>query len=521
MLTAIDLLNVDKELCKRSLAYFVKEAWHVIHPAEPLVWGWSMQAVCDHLQAITEGKITRLIINIPPGFSKSLLVCVFWPMWEWGPRGLTWLKYISVAHNSGVSDRDSLRSRDLLSSEWYQARWPVKLKDDQNQKTYFETTERGFRQASSMNVTGKRGNRILVDDPISVKESNSAAVIEEASHVWRSVLPNRINNPDTDAIVLIMQRVDVNDPTGIALDVEPGVWQHLCLPMEYEPERPCKTSIFTDPRTKAGELLFPERFSEARVEALKNNLGPYGYSAQYQQRPTPTGGGIIKRDWWQLWPADEKLPKVYYVVQSMDCAFSDKKSADNSAVTVWGLFRKDSKVNAILLDAWAEKLIYPDLLKKAIELWEDEYGDMTNGAEVYGRRANALLVENKSAGHGLIPDLRMRNINATPIERNRATGDKVSRVHSALPYLANGQMWVMESKKRKGQPVSWAEPFVKECEMFRPGGTGHDDYVDTWSQAVLWLKASRLLDIHEDDRAKSVPHYPQYKPQAIQRESAY
>lgn len=497
-LTELDLLNVDRELCKRSLAYFVQEAWHVLHPVEQLVWGWPMQAVCDHLQAVTDGKIKRLIVNIPPSFAKSLLVCVFWPMWEWGPRGLTWLKYISVAHNEDLSGRDSLRSRNLLMSEWYQARWPVKLKDDQNQKHYFETTENGFRQSSSMNVTGKRGNRILVDDPISVKESNSQAVINEAARIWRTVLPNRINNPKSDAIVLIMQRVDVEDPTGIALDIEPGKWEHLCLPMEYEPERPCKTSIFTDPRTKPGELLLPQRFDAQEVEDLKNNLGPYAYAAQYQQRPTPIGGGLIKREWWRLWPSDKKIPKFSQIIQSYDTAFSDKETADSTAFTVWGIFLFDGRMNAMLIDCWAERLTYPDLLLRAIKEWNEEYDTQTNGRGDYlPRRADWLLIENKSSGHGLIPDLVRRGVPATTIERNKQHGDKTARVHSALPYLASGQFWIPESKNHKNQPVSWSDDFLKQLTNYRPGGAGHDDYVDSWSQAVLWMKSQSYLDVQD------------------------
>jgi len=497
-LTELDILNVDKELCRRSLAYFVQQAWHVLHPAEPLVWGWPMQAVCDHLQAITDGKIQRLIINIPPSFAKSLLVCVFWPMWEWGPRGMTWAKYISVAHNEELSGRDSLRSRNLLQSEWFQARWPVKLKDDQNQKHYFETMDNGFRQSSSMNVTGKRGNRILVDDPISVKESNSRSVIEEASRVWREVLPSRINNPKTDCFVLIMQRVDVNDPTGIALEIEPDKWEHLCLPMEFEPDHACQTSIFKDPRTKPGELLLPERFDASEVESLKSKLGPYAYAAQYQQRPTPLGGGIIKREWWKVWPNERKTPVFSTIIQSFDTAFSEKETADCTAFTVWGIFRFDGRMNAMLIDCWSERMDYPTLLQAAIREWNEEYAMKSNG---YGysipRRADCVLVENKASGHALIPDLRKRGIGAVSIERNKQAGDKTSRVHGALPYLANGQIWLPESTKCDGSIAGWAEPFVKQLEMFKPGGGGHDDYVDSWSQAILYMRASSLLDVQE------------------------
>jgi predicted phage terminase large subunit-like protein len=155
-------------------------------------------------------------------------------------------------------------------------------------------------------------------------------------------------------------------------------------------------------------------------------------------------------------------------------------------------------MNAMLIDCWAERMDYPTLLQAAIREWNEEYSMKSNG---YGysipRRADCMLVENKASGHALIPDLRKRGIGAVSIERNKQAGDKTSRVHGALPYLANGQLWLPESTKGNGAIAGWAEPFVKQLEMFKPGGGGHDDYVDSWSQAILYMRASSLLDIQE------------------------
>jgi predicted phage terminase large subunit-like protein len=458
-----------------------------------------MQAICDHLQAITEGKIKRLIINVPPGFSKSLLTNVFWPAWEWGPRGCPHLRIVSASHSQNLAIRDSTRCRDLISSEWYATRWPIQLKDDQNAKLKFANMATGFREAAVYStMTGTRGNRVIIDDPMPVAHAESQVELEKAEYVCRQVIPSRVNNEAKDAIVYIQQRLHERDTTAVLLDVEPGKWEHLSLPMEFEPDRACKTSIFADPRKVAGELLFPERFPQETVDDKKNNLGPYGYSAQYQQRPTPIGGGLIKREWWKLWPSDKKIPKFSQIIQSYDTAFSDKETADSTAFTVWGVFLFDGRMNAMLIDCWAERLTYPDLLLRAIREWNEEYDTQTNGRGDYlPRRADWLLVENKSSGHGLIPDLHRRGVPATSIERNRQHGDKTARVHSALPYLSSGQFWIPESKNHKNQPVSWADAFLKQLTNYRPGGTGHDDYVDSWSQAVLWMKASSYLDVHD------------------------
>lgn len=498
-LTELDLFNVDKELCRRSFAEFVKQAWHVLEPAQPLIWGWSMQAICDHLQAITNGDIQHLVINVPPGLCKSLLVSVFWPAWEWGPAGKPDMRIISASHSQDLSIRDSQRCRDLILSTWYQDRWPIKIKDDQNQKLHFANTDTGFRQAAVYStMTGKRGNRVIIDDPMPVIAANSESALAEAERVCREVIPSRVNDKAKDAFVYIQQRLHERDTTGVLLELEPHKWQHLCLPMEFDPASACKTVIFSDPRKTAGELLFPERFDQAAIDDYKNNLGPYGYSAQYQQRPTPLGGGLIKREWWKLWPSDKKIPKFSQIIQSYDTAFSDKETADSTAFTVWGVFLFDGRMNAMLIDCWAERLTYPDLLLRAIREWNEEYDTQTNGRGDYlPRRADWLLVENKSSGHGLIPDLVRRGVPATTIERNKQHGDKTARVHSALPYLASGQFWIPESKNHKNQPVSWSDDFLKQLTNYRPGGAGHDDYVDSWSQAVLWMKSQSYLDVHD------------------------
>ena len=197
--------------------------------------------------------------------------------------------------------------RRLLMSEWYQGHWGdrVKLTGDQNQKTKFENTATGFRQAAAAgSITGARGDRVVIDDPLSVDGANSDAVRDSTNQWFLEAVPTRLNNPKSSAIVVVMQRLHEDDVSGIILDKELG-YDHIMLPMRYDPTRAAPTMLdYRDPRTEDGELLFPERFPAEVVDRDEKAMGPYATAGQFQQTPEPRGGGIIKRDWWQLWDAD-------------------------------------------------------------------------------------------------------------------------------------------------------------------------------------------------------------------------
>ena len=272
-LTRADLEAAERELCRRSLAEFAKRAWRVLEPAAELKWGWALDAICLHLEAVTEGRITRLLMNVPPGSMKSLLTGVIWPAWEWGPRGMPEMRFVGTAHEETLAIRDSRRCRDLIKSEWYQSLWPVKLASDLDGKREFGNDKKGIRQARAFtSMTGVRGDRIILDDPISADNANSAAKLEAARIAFTETLPTRVNS-DKSAIVVIMQRLNEADVSGVILSM--GLpYVHLCIPMRFEPERRCVTAIgWSDPRTEEGELMFPERFGEIQVSELERTLG--------------------------------------------------------------------------------------------------------------------------------------------------------------------------------------------------------------------------------------------------------
>lgn len=298
-LTEADLIAIERELCRHSLADFAKRAWRILEPSTPLKWGWALDAICEHLEAVTRGEVTRLLMNVPPGTMKSLLTGVIWPAWEWGPANKPGMRFLGTAHKQDLAIRDAMKCRRLIQSAWYQKRWPIALTTDQNAKTKFENDKTGFREAMAFaSMTGSRGDRVILDDPLSADDANSAAALLAAELTFTEALPTRVNN-DKSAIVVIMQRLHERDTSGIILDRGLG-YTHLCLPMRFEADRRCVTPYLTDPRQADGELLFPERFPEASVAELEKTMGSYASAGQLQQRPAPRGGGMFRRDWFQV-----------------------------------------------------------------------------------------------------------------------------------------------------------------------------------------------------------------------------
>ncbi len=255
----------------QSLAAFVREAWHVLEPGSEYIHGWHIDAICAHLEAITDGRITRLLINVPPGTMKSLIVSVFWPAWEWGPRGLAWMRYLTTSYSESYVKRDSRRMRDLVQSDWYRSLWP-EVSLVRSGEASFANSATGFREGVPFqSLTGGRGHRVLIDDPHSTETAESPAERQRTTRIFRESVPSRLVDPKTSAIVVIMQRLHEEDVSGQCIKLGLG-YEHLMLPMEFEPERRCRTSIgFEDPRTYENELLFPERFPREVVDRDKRS----------------------------------------------------------------------------------------------------------------------------------------------------------------------------------------------------------------------------------------------------------
>jgi len=515
-------LSADKAACERSLAAFVRKSWHVIEPGQPYDHGWHIDFICDHLEAITNGEevdgkpYNRLLVNIPPGLMKSLLLNVFWPSWEWGPRNMPHLRYVCAAHKiENLSARDSRRMRQLITSPWYQERWGdrVKLAKDQNEKLNFVNEAQGFRIATAItSLTGIRGDRVIIDDPHSVDSAASETQRGAEVETFLEAVPSRLNNPKKSAIVVIMQRLHEEDISGIILDKQLG-YDHIMLPMRYDPSRAMPTKLgLEDPRETEGELLFPKRFPMDVVERDERVMGPYASSGQFQQSPAPRGGGIIQSAWWQLWDSD-LFPPLDYIVGSLDTAYTTKEENDPSAMTVWGIFSQDPIAQAanqlakdgksyvversykqphpkaILLYAWAERLELHELVAK-----------ITETAKQF--KLDTLLIESKASGISVAQEIRRLNNSADFGVQlvNPGHQDKVARAYAVQHLFSEGLVYAPDK--------SWADMVINQCAAFPKAK--HDDLVDTATQALKHLRTTGMLqraDEVNSDMERSMRHH--------------
>lgn len=444
IVTSDDAVNAERHLCEGSLADFVWCAWDVLEPGQPYIHGWHVDAICEHLEAITNGDLNRLLINIPPGTMKSTLVSVFWPAWEWGPKGLPHTRIIGAAHEQGLAVRDTRKMRNLINSEWYQRLWPIALTSDQNQKTFYENERTGFRQACAVAaMTGRRGDRVIWDDPHSVEAALSDAHRETALRVFQETLPTRLNNPDKSAIVIVMQRLHEADVSGLILENDYG-YEHLCLPMEFEADRRCSTSIgFTDPRKEEGELLFPERFSRETVDRDKKVMGAMAVAGQFQQRPAPRGGGFFE---WQKLQIAETLPKMQRVVRFWDKAGTDGGGAYTAGVKMGlgqdGLFYVMDVVRGQWSAPQRERTIRAT-------------------AELDGIVVKQWIEQEPGSGGKESAEATVRNLAGYSVEAERPTGDKAVRAEPFAVQVEAGNVRMVRAE--------WNQAYIDEMKTFPVG----------------------------------------------------
>lgn len=449
--------EVRAERARRSLYEYVKQAWHVVEPATEFVHGWHMEAICEHLEAVSRGEVRNLLINMPPRHGKSLLVSVFWPTWEWLTHPDK--RWLFASYAQSLSTRDSLKCRRIIESPWYQQNWGhlYQLTSDQNQKTRFDNDKTGYRLATSVGgaATGEGGDRVVCDDPHAVQDAPSKALRESTLLWWDEVMSTRLNNPKTGAKVIVMQRVHAEDLSGHVLG-QSG-WEHLCLPAEYEGSKAFTSIGWQDPRIEEGELLWPDRFGVDELMSLKTSLGSYAAAGQLQQRPSPAEGGIIKRGWWRFYrevPGD-----LEEVIESWDCAFKDLKTSDYVAGHVWG--RKGA--NKYLLDRVHDRLAFPATIQAVRTL------------SAKWPQAHTKLVEDKANGTAVIATLQNEISGMIPVEPQ---GGKEARAAAVSPQIEAGNVYLPDPTI-----APWVHDFIEECAAF-PNGA-HDDNVDAMSQALL------------------------------------
>lgn len=494
-----------KRTCTDRLINFIEEFWPIVEPNRDFVTGWAIEAICEHLEAVSAGQINRLLMNVPPGFLKSLGTCVFWPAWEWGPLEAPSTRYLTFSYSSDLTERDNKRFGEIVSNPRYQEYWGrnVTLPDHALGARKVANRQTGWKIASSVGGTGtgERSDRVIIDDPHNVKMAESEAVRQETVRWFRESVTSRMNDPQESAIVVIMQRVHEDDVSGCILS-DMNDYTHLCIPMRYDGDwrGPTRGVGWTDPREVEGELAFPERYPMAVVDRDESAMGPFATAAQFGQTPAPREGGIIKRDWWQLWPAPgyepplgekPQFPLTYLRVGSIDTAYSEKEESAYNAMTSWGFWHDErERPKVVMMDGWRMRGplrgVFPADAKT-----EDERRPYWGLAEkvantIWKKQLDIVLIENKTRGKDLSAELyRLLAKGECQIILLDPHGDKVARLHAVQALFADSMIYAPDTV--------WAEQVISEVMSFPRGK--YADFTDTCSQFLQWARSSGVLQL--------------------------
>jgi len=461
---------IDAELGKRSLLNFIPQYWHLLEPAREFVTGWPIEAMADHLTAVTDGHIKRLIMNVPPGTMKSLMTRVFWPTWEWSNKPSTRFIGASYAHHLAV--RDNRRSRIVVTSQQYRERYPhVQLSLDQATKDNFANTETGWMFATSSQglATGERGDRFIIDDPHNITDVESAPVREKTLQWFAEVVPSRLNDKNS-AIIVIMQRSHESDVTGYAMAKELG-YEHLMIPMHYDPDRRCKTSIgWKDPRRRKGELMWPARFSADQVEELHKSLGPYASAAQLQQIPVPREGGLFTPDNLikiTRLPTREKIDWV----RAWDLAASEGRGAYTVGALI-GRYRT------------SKRFVVMDVVRGRFSPGEVRDKILATAAYDGVKLPIVLPQDPGQAGKSQVASI-IADLAGFKVKAELQSGSKETRAEPLASQIEAGNVDLMKA--------DWNDKFVEELRGFPRGN--YKDQVDAASSGFNFLNKQKRVSI--------------------------
>lgn len=443
--------------------------WPVLEPSTELKWDWPLDVICEWLESVTSGERRRVLMNVPPGSMKSLLTGVIWPAWEWGPRGMPSKRFLATAHMEKLALRDNMKCRRLIQSAWYQRLWPVELTSDQNAKGKFENAATGFREAMAFtSMTGSRGDRVILDDPHSVDDANSVVKLEADVMTFREALPSRVNN-DESAIVIIMQRLHERDISAVAADLG---YDHLVIPMRYEPTRPGITWRGKD--RSEGALMFPARFPEKAVVELERSLGAYATAGQLQQRPAPREGGLFKPSWFQ--PIGALPNDIERTVRAWDLAATEKATSNNPDWTA-GVRMSRTSQGLFVIEGCRRFRGSP------MEVEQSVMGQ----AAIDGRQVIVRLPQDPGQAGKAQAETFVRKMAGYTVKVERPTGKKADRAAPLAAQAEAGNVRILVT----GDPTldAWVQPFLDEMGLFP--AAAHDDQVDAAADALTELALGR------------------------------
>ena len=439
-----DLTRAEYEaLLRQDFATFATRCFHDLNPQTELAMNWHLERIAAKLTAVREGKIRRLIINLPPRHLKSLMASIAFPAWCLGHDSSA--QFLSVCYGQDLADKLARDCRSIMVSPWYRQIFPTRLAAHRQAVQEFITIRQGYRLATSTGgvLTGRGADIILIDDPLKPEEALSAAQRQATNEWYDHTLYSRLNDKRSGAIVIIMQRLHEDDLVGHVLAQEP--WEVLRFPAIAEADEVHEIETIWGPRwfrRRQGEALHPDREPLETLDRIRRTIGEYNFAGQYQQSPAPLGGGLVKAEWFKRYRENERPERFDRIVQSWDTANKATELSDFSVCTTWGVSGK----HLFLLGVFRRRLEYP-ALKRAVREQQSLFD------------ATVVLIEDKASGTQLIQELIEDGCHG--VTRYQPTIDKVMRLHALTEYLP-------------------------EMTVFPKGK--HDDQVDSTAQFLDWFK---------------------------------
>jgi predicted phage terminase large subunit-like protein len=448
-------------LLRHDFATFAGRCFQDLNPQTDLAMNWHLEVIAAKLIEVRQGKIRRLVINLPPRHLKSLMASIAFPAWCLGHDPSAQILCVSYAQD--LADKLARDCRSIMTSPWYRQIFRTRLAPHRQAVQEFITTRQGYRLATSTGgvLTGRGADIILIDDPLKPEEALSAAQRNAANDWFVHTLYSRLNDKRSGAIVIIMQRLHEDDLVGHVLALEP--WEVLSFPAIAEADEVHRIETICEPRCftrRRGEALHPDREPLETLEHIRRTIGEYNFAGQYQQSPAPFGGGMVKAEWFKRYRENERPESFNRIVQSWDTANKATELSDFSVCTTWGVSGK----HLFLLGVFRRRLEYP-ALKRAVR----EQQSLFDATEV--------LIEDKASGTQLIQELIEDGCHG--VTRYQPTIEKIMRLHAQTGMIHSGFVHIPET-------APWLAEYLHEMTVFPKGK--HDDQVDSTAQFLDWFK---------------------------------
>lgn len=461
-----------RALAREDFCVFVQCAFRVLYSDE-FLRNWHIDAIASELTRLANGDIRRLVVTVPPRTLKSFIGSVCYPAWLLGRNPGEKIICVSYAHE--LSGDFAFLTRKLMESDWYKRVFPQTRIDPKRASLDKMTTTRGgYRYSTSIGgtLTGRGGAFIIIDDPLKAADAHSETARENGVTWFKSTVLSRLNNPKEGKIVVIAQRLHMEDLPGQLL--AQGGWHELRLPLIADRDQSIRLTSGTIIERPAGHILHEARFDEQEIAGLRAAMGEQDFEAQYNQRPLPPGGALFKLQWLSRY--DERPPtrKVQGIFQSWDTAYDIQDSNDYSVCTTWALSGKD----CYLLDVYRERLEFY-ALEKAVYAQREKW------------KADLVIVEHAGSGISLCQNIRRAGHRW--IDAKKPEGSKEDRASQQSPKFERGEIWVPRE-------APWLQTFEDELASFPHGK--HDDQVDSVVQFLAAFDTGQLLRLANHARRR-------------------